>query len=113
MLTTSSTRAMKKIILAMEAAPAAIPPKPSTAAIMAIMRNVTVQRNMILSFWGYVINVGTIVPCKQFGFNLLYQNPTFAGFPDRNWLFGLDSAKSLHRTLRGVATSYRGMFTSI
>ncbi len=35
------------MIFAIEAAPAAIPPKPSKAAINAIIRNVIVQRNMI------------------------------------------------------------------
>ena len=43
---------MKKNILAMEAAPAAIPPNPRIAAIIAIMRNVTVQRNIVKSFKG-------------------------------------------------------------
>jgi hypothetical protein len=40
------TRKIKKRIFAIEAAPAAIPPNPSTAAIIAIMRNVTVQRSI-------------------------------------------------------------------
>jgi hypothetical protein len=44
---------MKKNILAMEAAPAAIPPNPKIAAIIAMIRNVTVQRNMVYSFKGY------------------------------------------------------------
>jgi hypothetical protein len=39
----------------MEAAPAAIPPNPNTAATKAIIKNVIVQRNIILSFKGYVI----------------------------------------------------------
>ncbi len=34
----------------MPAAPAAIPPKPNTAAMMATIRKITVQRNIILSF---------------------------------------------------------------
>ena len=34
----------------MEAAPAAIPPNPNTAAIIATIRNVTVQRNIIIDF---------------------------------------------------------------
>lgn len=41
---------MKNKILAIEAAPAAIPPNPKTAAIMAIIKNVTVQRNIIVDF---------------------------------------------------------------
>lgn len=45
---------MKNKTLAIEAAPAAIPPKPNTAAMIAIIKNVTVQRNIILKF-GYLI----------------------------------------------------------
>lgn len=37
----------------MDAAPAAIPPKPNTAAINAIIKNVIVQRNIISKFYGY------------------------------------------------------------
>ena len=37
---------MKNRIFAMEAAPAAIPPKPKMAAIMATTRNMTVQRSI-------------------------------------------------------------------
>ncbi len=44
------TRKMKNNILAIEAAPAAIPPKPNTAAMMAITRNTTVQRNIKNNF---------------------------------------------------------------
>ena len=35
----------------MEAAPAAIPPKPNTAAMMAITKNIKVQRNIIIDFY--------------------------------------------------------------
>lgn len=38
------------MILAIDAAPAAMPPNPKTAAIRAITRNIKVQRNMILYF---------------------------------------------------------------
>lgn len=41
---------MKNKILAILAAPAAIPPNPNIAAIIAKMTNVTVQRNIISSF---------------------------------------------------------------
>lgn len=34
----------------MDAAPAAMPPNPNTAAINAIIKNVIVQRNIIVSF---------------------------------------------------------------
>jgi hypothetical protein len=41
---------MKKSAFAIEAAPSAIPPNPNIAAIMAMTKNVTDQRNMILIF---------------------------------------------------------------
>ena len=41
---------IKNRILAIEAAPAAIPPNPNTAAIMATIRKVTVQRNILYNF---------------------------------------------------------------
>ena len=42
----NKTIKMKNRILAMEAAPAAIPPKPKMAAIIATTRNMTVQRSI-------------------------------------------------------------------
>ena len=45
---------MKNIIFAMPAAAPAIPPKPNTAAIIAITKNVIVQRNIVFSL---VINL--------------------------------------------------------
>jgi hypothetical protein len=47
---TKRIRKMINRILAIDAAPVAMPPKPKTAAMMAIMRKVTVQRNMIVKF---------------------------------------------------------------
>jgi len=41
-----STIKMKNKILAIELAPAAMPPKPNTAATMAIIKKITVQRNI-------------------------------------------------------------------
>jgi hypothetical protein len=41
---------IKNRILAMDAAPEAIPPKPNTAAIIATTRKITVQRNIVLDF---------------------------------------------------------------
>ena len=41
------TRNRKNKNLAIPAAPAAIPPKPKIAAIMATIKNITVQRNII------------------------------------------------------------------
>ena len=46
----NNTIKMKKRIFAIDAAPAAILPKPNTAAMMAIIRNVTVQRNIKYNF---------------------------------------------------------------
>lgn len=50
---TNNTKKMKKHILAIPAAPPAIPPNPNTPAIIAIMINVIVQRNIVLIFNGY------------------------------------------------------------
>lgn len=47
---TNNTRNKKKINLAMDAAPAAIPPNPNIAATIATIRNITVQRNIIYTF---------------------------------------------------------------
>jgi len=52
------TRKTKNKILAIEAAPAAIPPKPKIAAIIAIIRKITVQRNIAL----YCIVINICVP---------------------------------------------------
>jgi hypothetical protein len=46
----NSTRKIKNRILAIEAAPDAIPPKPKIAAIIATTRKITVQRNIALDF---------------------------------------------------------------
>jgi hypothetical protein len=41
---------IKNRIFAIEAAPAAIPPNPKIAAIIAMIKKVTVQRNIVVSF---------------------------------------------------------------
>jgi hypothetical protein len=41
---------MKNKILASDAAPAAIPPKPNIAAMIAMIKKTTVQRSIILNF---------------------------------------------------------------
>ena len=41
---------MKNRIFAIEAAPAAIPKKPKTPAIIAMIKNMIVQRNIIIIF---------------------------------------------------------------
>ena len=56
---------MQKSILAIEAAPAAIPPKPNIAAITAITKKINVQRNikkgfMVNKFFNH--NTQRIVP---------------------------------------------------
>ena len=50
MARTKSTRNIKKSILAILAAPAAIPVNPKSAAIKAITKNITDQRNIIIGF---------------------------------------------------------------
>jgi hypothetical protein len=45
-LSRNNTINMKKMIFAIVAAPAAIPVNPNNAATIAIIRNVTVQRNI-------------------------------------------------------------------
>jgi hypothetical protein len=52
-VTIKSTRKIKNRTLAIEAAPAAIPPKPNTAATMAIIKNITVQRNILFVLFNY------------------------------------------------------------
>jgi hypothetical protein len=47
---TISTRKMKKIIFAIDAAPSAIPVKPKIAAMIAITRKIAVHLSMILFF---------------------------------------------------------------
>ena len=44
------TKKMKNKTFAIDAAPAAIPPNPNTAAIIAITKKITVQRNIVISF---------------------------------------------------------------
>jgi hypothetical protein len=48
--TINNTRKMKNKILAMEAAPAATPPNPRIAAIIATTRKITVQRSIVCFF---------------------------------------------------------------
>lgn len=48
--TRKSTKKIKNKIFAIEAAPAAMPPNPNTAAMIAMIRNMTVQRNMVINF---------------------------------------------------------------
>ena len=49
-LKTKRIKKIKNRILAIPAAPAAIPPKPNTAAMMAITKKMIVQRNITLIF---------------------------------------------------------------
>lgn len=46
----NNTIKMKNKILAIEAAPAAIPVKPNTAATIATIKNISAQRNICLNF---------------------------------------------------------------
>ncbi len=52
-MTIQKPRKMKKRILAIEAAPAAMPVKPSTPATIAIMRKRNDQRNIVFDLKGY------------------------------------------------------------
>ncbi|GAA0562690.1 hypothetical protein GCM10009415_50950 [Chitinophaga japonensis] len=52
---------MKNNTLAMEAAPAAIPPKPNTAAIIATIKKISAQRNIITVF-GDISAEAIIIP---------------------------------------------------
>jgi len=49
---TKSTKKIKNKTLAIDAAPSAIPPNPKIAATIAIIRKVTVQRNIGFEFNG-------------------------------------------------------------
>ena len=51
-LKTKSTKKIKNKILAIPAAPAAIPPKPNIAAMIATIKKITVQRNIVKGFIG-------------------------------------------------------------
>ena len=49
-LKTNNTKKIKNKILAIPAAPAAIPPKPKIAAMIATIKKITVQRNIVKGF---------------------------------------------------------------
>ena len=51
-LNTNNTKKIKNKILAIPAAPAAIPPKPKIAAMIATIKKMTVQRNIVKGFIG-------------------------------------------------------------
>jgi hypothetical protein len=64
---------MKNRIFAIEAAPAAIPKKPKTPAIIAIIRNMTVQRNIIIVF--KLNNLFTFKGPVSYHFTMVLKNP--------------------------------------
>ena len=74
----NSTINIKNNTLAIVAAPAAIPPKPNIAAIIATTRNITVQRNIIISF--------KLVICTVFkkSYQNLSSNTTFSVVHKKN-----------------------------
>jgi hypothetical protein len=47
---TNNTRKIKNRILAIDTAPAAMPPNPNTAAMMAIIKKINAQRNIVVAF---------------------------------------------------------------
>lgn len=53
---------MKNKILAIPAAPAAMPPNPNRAAIRAIIKNITVHLSIIEILVGYVLDIENIAP---------------------------------------------------
>jgi len=55
---TKTTRKTKNRILAIEAAPAAMPPKPKTAAMMAMMKKMSAQRSTSDSSGGVMARRG-------------------------------------------------------
>ena len=64
---------MKNMILAMEAAPAAIPVKPKSAAIIAITRNTAVHFSMILCFYCRLIFIAKVqIVCSLMLYNKKY-----------------------------------------
>lgn len=53
----NSTMKIKNNTFAMVAAPAAIPPKPKTAAIIATIKKITVQRSIMISLSGKIFMI--------------------------------------------------------
>jgi hypothetical protein len=71
---TTSTKKIKNRILAMLAAPAAIPPNPNIAAMTAKTIKIIVQRNMVMCILGYyLINCWELLP--RYPNNSLYLIP--------------------------------------
>jgi hypothetical protein len=63
-----SARKMKKRTFAIEAAPSAIPPNPKMAAMMAITKKITDQRNIVLLFmWHMPENHSFSTTAEQHG----------------------------------------------
>ena len=63
---------IKNRIFAIEAAPEAIPPKPKTAAIIATIKKMTVQRSIIVDFKFIIWLCNPAFPNK-----ILCQNPDY------------------------------------
>jgi hypothetical protein len=87
--TINKTRKIKNNILAMEAAPAAMPPNPKMAAMIATIRNITVQRNIVYSFMVIKIVSGVIgIPSHIISFDqcvlLELKNPCRYVFARKN-----------------------------
>lgn len=68
---TNNTRNIKNKILAIPAAPAAMPPNPKRAAIRAIIKNITVHLSIIEILVGSVTYIENIEPMKYFKCNHL------------------------------------------
>ena len=63
--TRNSTIKIKNNTLAIDAAPAAIPKKPKTPAMMAIIKKITVQRNICFDFDWLIIHRKVKKPCHE------------------------------------------------
>jgi hypothetical protein len=62
---TNNTKNRKKMNLAIEAAPAAIPPNPKIAATIATTKKIIVQRNISFHLVKHALSVKKLMPPKQ------------------------------------------------
>ncbi len=65
---TNKTKNIKNKILAMDAAPAAIPVNPNTAATIATIKKISAQRNIVLSFKLILTSVRVYKICAKLTF---------------------------------------------
>jgi hypothetical protein len=87
---------MKKSILAIEAAAPAIPPKPRTAAIMAMMKKTTAQYSMMISF-----------SARQYGMDPMELSGIFP-FPDCQFVFHFRDTLQIFQDLLDILSLLLG-----